>query len=81
MALSGGNTPVNLYKISADGGHMGTLIEMTQNNFKIAIEIIKRSDLNKFKVLPKRWIVEERLHGWIPTEVIPNFMNGWMIQV
>ena len=55
-----------IIKIFADGGYLGTLIEKTQCNFNIAIEIIKRSDLNKFKVLPKRWIVE-RTFAWLDT--------------
>jgi putative transposase len=53
-------------RIFADGGYMGTLIEKTQTNFKIGIEIIKRSDLSSFKVLPKRWIVE-RTFAWLDT--------------
>ena len=51
-------------KIFADGGYRGTLIETVKDKFKIAIEIIKRDELHKFKILPKRWIVE-RTFAWI----------------
>lgn len=34
--------------------------------FNIDLEIIKRSELHIFKVLPKRWIVE-RTFAWIDT--------------
>jgi putative transposase len=55
-----------IIKIFADGGYMGTLIEKTQSKFNITIEIIRRSDLTQFKVLPKRWIVE-RTFAWLDT--------------
>ncbi|WPV01695.1 transposase [Mucilaginibacter sp. cycad4] len=53
-------------KIFADNGYRGALIEKVKNMFKIVFEVIKRSELHIFKVLPKRWIVE-RTFAWIDT--------------
>ena len=52
-------------KIFADAGYSGLpIIEWTKKNFSWELEIAKRSELGKFKVLPKRWIVE-RTFAWI----------------
>ena len=51
-------------KIFADGGYRGQLIETIKTKFKIELEIIKRDELHRFKILPKRWIVE-RTFAWI----------------
>ncbi|QTE35149.1 IS5 family transposase [Mucilaginibacter gossypii] len=56
----------NIIKIFADNGYRGALIDKVKNKFKIAFEVIKRSELHIFKVLPKRWIVE-RTFAWIDT--------------
>ncbi len=53
-------------KIFADAGYSGTLADKIKRRFKIIFEIIKRDELHKFKVLPKRWIVE-RTFAWIDT--------------
>lgn len=55
-----------IIKIFADGGYRGQLIETVKAKFKIDIEIIKRDELHRFKILPKRWIVE-RTFAWIDT--------------
>ena len=55
-----------VFKIFADGGYSGTLADKIKQRFKIIVEIIKRDELHKFKVLPKRWIVE-RTFAWIDT--------------
>ena len=52
--------------IFADGGYTGKLIERVKMLFGIDIKIVKRNEQNKFKVLPKRWIVE-RTFSWIDT--------------
>jgi len=62
----------NISKILADGGFTG-------ENFKNAValligakvEIAKRSELHKFAVIPKRWIVE-RTFGWLE-----NYRRLW----
>lgn len=55
-----------IIKIFADGGYTGTLIEKVKQAFNITIEIIKRGEEQRFKVLPKRWIVE-RTFAWLDT--------------
>lgn len=53
-------------KLFADGGYRGKLIDHVLTTFKIDLEIVKRTELHSFKVLPKRWIVE-RTFAWIDT--------------
>jgi len=53
-------------KIFADSSYRGQLIKRIKTKFKIELEIIKRDQLNTFKILPKRWIVE-RTFAWIDT--------------
>lgn len=55
-----------IIKIFADNGYRGALIEKVKIKFKIVFEVIKRTELHAFKVLPKRWIVE-RTFAWIDT--------------
>lgn len=52
------------HKGYADGGYEGTLIDWVKHTWDIDLEIVKRSDIKKFIVLPKRWIVERTL-SWI----------------
>jgi len=49
--------------IWADGGYAGEFVRVAKTVFKRVIEIVRRSELHKFVVLPKRWIVE-RTFGW-----------------
>jgi putative transposase len=51
-------------KIFADGGYVGDLIDWTKYKHGFEIEIVKRTEEHKFKILPKRWIVE-RTFGWL----------------
>jgi transposase len=52
-------------KVLADGGYTG---ENFKNKVKeilnAEVEIVKRNELHKFEVLPKRWIVE-RCFAWL----------------
>jgi putative transposase len=50
--------------IWADGGYAGEFVRVVRQVFGRIIEIVKRSDLGKFVVLPKRWIVE-RTFAWL----------------
>ena len=50
--------------VFADGGYAGQLIDWTLDQTGWRLEIVKRSDLHAFKVLPKRWLVE-RTFGWL----------------
>jgi putative transposase len=53
-------------KMFGDGGYRGKLIEWTKEKAGIDLEIVKRNELSKFKVLPKRWVVERTL-SWLDT--------------
>ena len=53
-----------LVKIMADGGYAGKLIDWVAQNLKTVLEIVKRTELHTFKILPKRWIVE-RTFSWL----------------
>ena len=57
---------IKVLKIFADGGYAGKLIDKIKTAFNIDIEVVKRNEQHKFKVLPKRWIVE-RTFSWIDT--------------
>ena len=52
-------------KFLVDGGYSG---ECFANQVKsicgAEVEVVKRSELHKFVVLPRRWVVE-RLFGWL----------------
>jgi len=51
--------------IFADGGYQGSIMAaMTARTGKWQLEIVKRNDVPRFEVLPKRWIVERTL-AWI----------------
>ena len=50
--------------IWADGGYSGSLLDYAKELWRCTIEIVKRSELHKFKVLPRRWVVE-RTFGWL----------------
>ena len=53
-----------IQKIYADGGYAGKLIDWVKEKCHTALEIVKRNELHKFVVLPKRWIIE-RTNAWI----------------
>ncbi len=53
-------------KMFADGGYRGQLIEWSKQEMQIDLEIVKRNELSKFEVLPKRWVVERTL-SWLDT--------------
>ena len=53
-----------LKKLWADGGYAGELVDHAKRWYGRAIEIVKRSDVGQFVVLPKRWIVE-RTFAWL----------------
>lgn len=53
-----------IVKIFADGGYRGELIETARIKFGWVLEIVKKNEAHKFKILPKRWIVE-RTFAWI----------------
>ena len=54
-----------LQKVLVDGGYTGENFANAINTLSGAdVEVVKRSELHTFAVLPKRWIVE-RSFAWI----------------
>lgn len=55
-----------LLKLYADSGYQGPKFQagLKRVCHRINVEIVKRSDLGKFVVLPKRWIVERTI-AWL----------------
>ena len=53
-------------KIIADGGYRGNLADWVLQKFGWTLDVVLRPDecSTKFKVLPKRWIVE-RTFSWL----------------
>jgi transposase len=45
----------------ADGGYTGTLVDWARRTLGVVVEIVKRPDLPRFTVLPRRWVVERTL--------------------
>jgi putative transposase len=54
----------SIMKIFADGGYAGQLIDYVKETFNWVLVIVKRNESGKFKVLPKRWIVERTI-SWL----------------
>lgn len=54
----------SIKKIFADSGYTGTLIGWCMGMFGWIVQIVKRTELHRFVVLPKRWIVE-RTFAWL----------------
>ena len=51
-------------KVFVDGGYTGKLIGWAKEMFGYNVEVVKRNELHKFQILPKRWIVE-RTFAWL----------------
>jgi transposase len=52
-------------KVFADGGYTGEAFSSgTLSTIGVSVEIAKRSELHKFAVIPKRWVVE-RSFAWL----------------
>jgi len=52
-------------KVLVDGGYTGEkFAESVKELIGADVEVVKRNELHKFAVLPKRWIVE-RSFGWL----------------
>ncbi len=55
----------NVQNVLADGGYTGENFANSVNEILEAnVEVVKRNELHKFVVLPKRWVVE-RSFSWI----------------
>lgn len=51
-------------KTFVDGGYSGKIIDFVKERYDLILEVVKRNELHKFVVLPKRWIVE-RTNSWM----------------
>ena len=55
----------NILKVLCDGGYTGEKFsDAVKEIIGAEVEIAKRSEMHKFAVIPKRWIVERSL-GWL----------------
>jgi transposase len=54
----------SIVKVFVDGGYTGSLIDWARQMFGYEVEVVKRSELHRFLVLPRRWIVERTL-AWL----------------
>jgi putative transposase len=53
-----------MLRIWADSGYAGALLDWTLQTWQCVLEIVKRTELHKFKILPRRWVVE-RTFSWL----------------
>lgn len=52
-------------KVLADGGYRGEVfVRHVRELLRAKVEVVKRNELHRFVVLPKRWVVE-RSFGWL----------------
>ena len=59
------NILANVKNVLADGGYTGeNFANSVQEILRCTVEIAKRNELHKFKVIPKRWVVE-RSFAWL----------------
>ena len=65
MAISNFNNLCNVQNILADSSYSGENFEKAMRQILgCSVEIVKRSDLHTFQVIPKRWVVE-RTFAWL----------------
>jgi len=50
-----------LQKVLADGGYTGESMREEAAKYGLEWEVVKRSELHKFAVVPKRWVVERSI--------------------
>jgi len=48
----------------ADSGYAGKLVTWANKALRLTLEVVRRTELHKFVVLPRRWVVE-RTFSWI----------------
>ena len=60
----GRRTRRHVKHVWADGDYTGTLVAWVLEKWRCTVEIVKRTELHTFKVLPRRWVVE-RTFGWL----------------
>jgi putative transposase len=55
--------PRRVQHLWADGAYAGALLSWAKHVWRCTVEVVKRSELHTFQVLPRRWVVE-RTFGW-----------------
>jgi transposase len=55
---------MRLVKVFADGSYTGQLIDWCLQRSQWALELVKRTEADTFRVLPKRWMFE-RTFSWL----------------
>ncbi|MFJ2095532.1 IS5 family transposase [Streptomyces sp. NPDC087901] len=50
--------------VCADGGYTGSLVGWANEKLELTLEVVKRTDMSGFVVLPRRWVVE-RTFAWL----------------
>ena len=56
---------VDVVNVLADGGYTGkNFADAVYGILKCKVEVVKRSELHTFKVIPRRWVVE-RSFSWL----------------
>src|SRR4051794_22263022 len=74
-----------LLKLYADSGYQGPKFQQGLKRVRdqINVEIVKRSDLGKFIVLPRRWIVLRCtiLSGWVLSGRPWSLARTWLVPV
>ena len=53
-----------IQKFCADAGYKGTFVDTMKEKFHMDVDVVERSDSERWQVLPKRWIVE-RTFAWL----------------
>lgn len=65
LAEQNRETLSKMRKLLADGGYSGeNFATSIRGIIRAEVEVVKRNELHKFVVLPKRWVVE-RSFGWL----------------
>jgi transposase len=65
LAKAAGKGLPRLEKVLADDGYSGQpMVEHVRMKYSWEFESVKRTELHKFVVIPKRWVVERTI-GWM----------------
>lgn len=65
MITQGKDMLTHVQNVLVDGGYTGQpFADEVKRVIGATVEVVKRSELHTFKVLPKRWVVE-RSFGWL----------------
>ena len=55
----------------ADAGYAGKLVTWAKTRPKLMLQIVRRTEVHKFMVLPRRWVVERKF-AWITWSVVQS---------